>query len=42
MNTAQERLDFLNNFANQAKIMKSNIDMDDFEKSRQDRELDRC
>lgn len=41
INTTQERLNFLNNLASQAKTVGFTIDMDDFEKSRQDRELDR-
>ena len=39
--SVQERLDFINNLANQATNIGFAIDMDDFEKSRQDRELDR-
>lgn len=37
--SVQERLDFINNLANQAKTIGFAIDMDEFEKSRQDREL---
>lgn len=41
LDNSQERLNFINDLAHQAKAMGVNIDIDEFEKSRQDRELDR-